>query len=136
MFDPIDVHVGTRIRTQRLSQSMSQKELGQKLGVTFQQIQKYEKGANRIGAGRLFRIARILSVPLTYFFENVSSAPQSLVGEIGETPPPRILNGLQSAYMDEAKQLLSAFDQITDPHTRSQIIELARTLSERPKKSN
>ena len=136
MFDPIDVHVGNRMRTQRLSQSMSQKELGQKLGVTFQQIQKYEKGANRIGAGRLFRIARILSVPVAHFFEEVSLAPQPLVGEIGESPPPRILSGLQSAYMEEAKQLLSAFDQIAEPHTRAQIIELARTLSERSKKPN
>ena len=139
MFDPIDVHVGNRMRAQRLSQSMSQKELGQKLGVTFQQIQKYEKGANRIGAGRLFRIARFLSVPVAHFFEEVSSAPQPLVGEIGEPPlppPPRILSGLQSAYMEEAKQLLSAFDQIADPHTRAQIIELARTLSERSKKPN
>ncbi len=129
MFDPIDVHVGNRIRMQRIAQKMSQKALGQKLGVTFQQIQKYEKGANRIGAGRLFRIARILSISISHFFEDVSLAPTPLVGEIRENPPPSIHDILRSKYVSEAKELLGIFDQIPDSQTRSQIIELTRTLS-------
>ncbi len=66
--DPIDVDVGRRIRIQRMARGMSQTELGKRIGVTFQQVQKYEKGANRVGAGRLTRIAGVLQVPVSVFF--------------------------------------------------------------------
>ena len=140
MFDPVDVHVGNRIRLRRISETMSQKELGRKLGVTFQQIQKYEKGINRIGAGRLFRIARALKVPVAYFFEDIAPAPQPLIGQIGESPSPFTHNmsddsGLQSQYREEARKLLQVFDQILDPQIRTQIIELAQTLSKNSKKT-
>src|SRR5690606_13936188 len=68
--NPIDIHVGSRVRLRRMMLGMSQEKLGEGLGITFQQIQKYEKGTNRIGASRLQHIARILSVPVSFFFED------------------------------------------------------------------
>ncbi len=70
--NPIDAQVGNRVRIRRMLIGMSQERLGDTLGLTFQQIQKYEKGINRIGAGRLFEIARILGVPIDYFYDGVS----------------------------------------------------------------
>src|SRR5438309_4279225 len=67
--DPVDIEVGQRIKIQRLAAGLSQTELGENIGVTFQQVQKYEKGANRVGAGRLTQIARVLSIPVSAFFD-------------------------------------------------------------------
>ena len=67
--DPVDIEVGQRIKIQRLAAGLSQTELGENIGVTFQQVQKYEKGANRVGAGRLTQIARVLNIPVNAFFE-------------------------------------------------------------------
>ena len=74
--NPIDIHVGSRVRLRRMMLGMSQERLGESLGITFQQIQKYEKGTNRIGASRLQHIARVLSVPVSFFFEDAPGAPQ------------------------------------------------------------
>ena len=71
--DPVDIEVGQRIKIQRLAAGLSQTELGESIGVTFQQVQKYEKGANRVGAGRLTQIARVLNVPVNTFFEGRDS---------------------------------------------------------------
>src|SRR6187399_686459 len=84
--NPIDIQVGNRVRIRRMLIGMSQERLGDLLGLTFQQVQKYEKGVNRIGAGRLFDVARILGVPIDYFYEGIA-APVS--GENpGEGAPP------------------------------------------------
>src|SRR6185503_7237023 len=76
--NPTDVHVGSRVRLRRMMLGMSQEKLGENLGITFQQIQKYEKGTNRIGASRLQHIARVLTVPVSFFFED---APGALPGD-------------------------------------------------------
>ena len=73
--NPIDAQVGNRVRIRRMLIGMSQEKLGDLLGLTFQQVQKYEKGVNRIGAGRLFEISRILGVPIDFFYEGVAAAP-------------------------------------------------------------
>src|SRR6478736_7162335 len=84
--NPVDAQVGSRVRLRRMLIGMSQERLGEMLGLTFQQVQKYEKGVNRIGAGRLFDVARILGVPIDYFYESVSSPT---AGEsAGEGAPP------------------------------------------------
>ena len=75
--NPIDAQVGNRVRIRRMLIGMSQEKLGGLLGLTFQQVQKYEKGVNRIGAGRLYEIARILGVPIEFFYEGVAGAPRS-----------------------------------------------------------
>src|SRR5438445_5866965 len=85
--NPTDKHVGARVRMRRMMLSMSQEKLGDALSLTFQQVQKYEKGANRIGASRLQQIAQILDVPVSFFFEGAPVMPGG-TGGIGEAPSP------------------------------------------------
>ena len=70
--DPVDIHVGARVRLRRTLLGMSQEKLGKALGLTFQQVQKYERGANRIGSSRLFQLSRILDVPVSFFFDEMA----------------------------------------------------------------
>src|SRR5690348_14474320 len=77
---PIDVHVGSRIRLRRTLLGMSQERLGEALGLTFQQVQKYERGVNRVGASRLFDLSRVLDVPISFFFDDM---PDSVAGNFG-----------------------------------------------------
>src|SRR5215207_6222318 len=83
--NPTDIHVGSRVRLRRMMLGMSQEKLGEHLGITFQQIQKYEKGTNRIGASRLQHIARVLSVPVSFFFEDAPGGTTES-GELAERP--------------------------------------------------
>src|SRR5215510_8830833 len=83
--NPVDKHVGSRVRMRRMMLGMSQEKLGDALGLTFQQVQKYEKGTNRIGASRLQQIAHILQVPVAFFFEDVPRQHEAL-GEVIEAP--------------------------------------------------
>ncbi len=126
--NPIDVHVGNRVRMRRMLVGMSQEKLGQKLGLTFQQIQKYEKGANRISASRLFQISEILGVPVQFFFEDLplqeGGERAAGLGEAGEQTT--IMDFLGSS---EGLQLNRFFARISDPGVRRSIIELVRTLS-------
>src|ERR1700751_1552052 len=85
--NPIDKHVGSRVRMRRMMLSMSQEKLGDALGLTFQQVQKYEKGTNRIGASRLQQISLILQVPVAFFFEGAPATPGDPVG-MAEAPSP------------------------------------------------
>ena len=85
--NPTDKHVGARVRMRRMMLSMSQEKLGDALGLTFQQVQKYEKGTNRIGASRLQQISHILQVPVAFFFEGVPHVPGQPKGS-GEAPSP------------------------------------------------
>src|SRR5262245_39091705 len=90
--NPVDVHVGSRVRLRRTLLGMSQEKLGEAIGLTFQQVQKYERGANRIGASRLWDLSRVLDVPVAYFFDEMSPStsarsPSRLKG-LGEQKPP------------------------------------------------
>ncbi|MHC5306430.1 helix-turn-helix domain-containing protein [Bartonella sp. LJL80] len=122
--DPTDIYVGSRIRLRRNMLGLSQEKLGEQLGITFQQIQKYEKGTNRVGASRLQAISEIMDVPVSYFFE--------------EAPGSRPLEGFgesDNSFMDfcsssEGIQLMRAFTNIKDPKVRRKIIDLAKALSE------
>jgi transcriptional regulator with XRE-family HTH domain len=124
--NPIDAQVGNRLRLRRMMIGMSQERLGELLGLTFQQVQKYEKGVNRIGAGRLFEIARILGVPIQYFYESVS---QQLAGAPGfaETESPPVLEFVSSG---EGLQLSLAYMRIKDPKVRKRVLDLVKSLSE------
>src|SRR5436853_6692913 len=86
--NPIDKHVGSRVRMRRMMLAMSQEKLGDALGLTFQQVQKYEKGANRIGASRLQQIAHILQVPVSFFFDGAPNAPGQPHDGCYEAPSP------------------------------------------------
>ena len=119
----IDQHVGARLRLRRSLLEMSQSELGEKLGVTFQQVQKYERGTNRIGASRLFHVARVMDVPVSYFFEGLDSEGGSeLKGPDSET----LYDFIASP---DGLALASAFSGIRDQTVRRRVIDLLRSLS-------
>ena len=125
---PIDVQVGTRVRLRRMLIGMSQEKLGEMLGLTFQQVQKYEKGVNRIGAGRLFQVAHILGVPIDYFYEGVNGMGEGAPGfaEPGGSSPP-VMEFLSSG---EGLQLSLAFMKIKDPKVRKRVLDLVKSLSD------
>lgn len=123
--NPIDVHVGGRIRLRRNMLAMSQERLGESLGITFQQIQKYEKGTNRVGASRLQAIAQILEVPVSFFFEDAPGG--GVAGLAEESSTTYVVDFLSST---EGLQLNRAFVRIADPKVRRKIIDLVRTLAD------
>jgi transcriptional regulator with XRE-family HTH domain len=124
--NPIDDHVGSRIRLRRNMMSMSQERLGESLGITFQQIQKYEKGTNRVGASRLQAISSILGVPVSYFFEDAPGGEAVETRGLAEDGSASfVVDFLNSA---EGIQLNRAFVQISDPKVRRKILELVKTL--------
>ncbi len=123
---PVDVHVGGRIRVRRLLLSMSQEALGDKLGLTFQQVQKYEKGVNRVGASRLFQLASVLGVPVQYFFQDIPPAA-------GAGQPMLEEHARESAITEllrtnDGMELTKAFLRISNPRSRRAILELVRSL--------
>jgi transcriptional regulator with XRE-family HTH domain len=124
--NPIDRHVGSRVRMRRMMISMSQEKLGDRLGITFQQVQKYEKGTNRIGASRLHHIARVLGVPIEFFYEG---APQvGAVQGFAESPA----SGYVADFLttSEGLELVKAFIAIKDPKVRRRIVDLAKALGQ------
>lgn len=124
--DPIDVHVGTRIRLRRTLLGISQDRLGTSLGISFQQIQKYERGMNRVGASRLQLMANILTVPVSFFFDGAPSHNDNAPAAI-DHPKADYIN--QFLVSSEGLQLNRAFLKIQDPLVRRRIIELAKTLA-------
>ena len=106
---------------------MSQERLGELLGLTFQQVQKYEKGVNRIGAGRLFDVARILGVPIDYFYESVSGQPAGSRSISEEEVAPPVLEFVSSG---EGLQLSLAFMRIRDVKVRKRVLDLVRSLAD------
>jgi transcriptional regulator with XRE-family HTH domain len=123
--DPIDRHVGARIRLRRQELGMSQEELGRAIDLTFQQVQKYERGINRIGAGRLYRIAGALGVPITWFFEGLPD-PAREPTPAPEKPLPTMACFLASP---EGHALSEAFTAIGDLATRRRLVDLVRTIA-------
>ena len=123
--NPVDRHVGNRIRMRRIMLEMSQEKLGEALGLTFQQVQKYEKGTNRVGASRLQAISAILNVPVSFFFEDApGSSNQAGFAEDNEAT--YVVDFLNS---NEGVQLTRAFTKISDPKVRRKIIDLVKSLA-------
>lgn len=126
--NPIDVHVGSRIRLRRNMIAMSQEKLGERLGITFQQIQKYEKGTNRVGASRLQAISAILNVPVEYFFQDAPREDgQPATGFDEASAAPLVPDFLSTT---ESIQLQRAFMKISDPKVRRKIVDLIKTLAD------
>jgi len=119
--NPIDIQVGNRVRIRRMLIGMSQERLGDLLGLTFQQVQKYEKGVNRIGAGRLFEVSRILNVPVDFFYEGVAAAGQP------ESDGAPVMEFVSSG---EGRQLALAFMKIKDTKVRKRMLDLVKSLAE------
>lgn len=124
--NPIDIHVGSRIRLRRTMLGMSQEKLGESLGITFQQIQKYEKGTNRVGASRLQNISNILNVPVSFFFEDAPGDQTSASGMSEASSSNYVVDFLSSS---EGLQLNRAFVKISDPKVRRRLVELVKTLA-------
>ncbi len=126
--NPVDTHVGSRVRLRRMLLGMSQERLGESMGLTFQQVQKYEKGVNRIGASRLFQISKILDVPVQFFFEE---APH--VGDRhharGMAEPASEAFILEFLNSREGLELNRAIVKISDAKVRKTIVDLVRALS-------
>ncbi|ACP23851.1 putative transcriptional regulator [Sinorhizobium fredii NGR234] len=122
--NPIDIHVGSRIRLRRTMLGMSQEKLGESLGITFQQIQKYEKGTNRVGASRLQNISSILNVPVSFFFED---APGEAGSGMAEAPSSNYVVDFLSS--SEGLQLNRAFVKISDPKVRRKLVDLVKALA-------
>lgn len=122
--NPVDEHVGQRVRYQRMILGMSQDKLGEALGLTFQQVQKYEKGANRIGASRLWDISKTLGVPVSFFFEGLNQSAVEGFAEDGE--------GWTGEFVASAEgmQLCRFFTAIEQPQVRKRLLDLVKSLAE------
>src|SRR5882724_891339 len=128
--NPIDIHVGGRVRLRRTLLGMRQEKLAEAIGLTFQQVQKYERGANRIGSSRLFDLARVLDVTVAYFFEDMSSTvaaktPSRMRGFAESKPEPFEPDPMARR---ETLELVRAYYRIVDPQVRKRVFELAKTL--------
>ena len=124
----IDVHVGGRVRSRRKLAGISQVNLGKQLGLTFQQIQKYEKGANRIGASRLFQIAQIFDVPEQIFFDDMSKVKKPPAGRFAEVDTaPSVMDFVRSS---EGLQLNRAYSNISDGKVRKKVLDLVKALGD------
>jgi transcriptional regulator with XRE-family HTH domain len=127
----IDAHVGSRVRLRRQLLKMSQEKLGDELGVTFQQVQKYERGANRIGASRLYSLANVLDVPVNFFFDGLTGVAAGGVAESDQSPI--VYDFIQSS---DGVALAEAFSRIKTPKVRRRVLELVRSLADEDEAGN
>ncbi len=127
----IDVHVGGRMRLRRTLLGLSQEKLGEAIGLTFQQVQKYERGTNRVGASRLFDLSRVLDVPVSYFFDDMSSkvAKQSPRLAIGLAEAPAQSYQPDPMAKRETLELVRSYYKIGSPSVRKRVFELTKALA-------
>lgn len=130
--NPVDVYVGTRLKIRRTELGFSQNKIGEMTGITFQQVQKYEKGLNRIGSSRLYEFAKILKVPVAYFFEQY----ELTFGSNGVLCDNRASFDDKDISEKEIVTLIKNFSAIKDPTVRKSIITLAKTLSKKEEESD
>ena len=124
--NPTDIYVGSRIRMRRKMLGLSQEKLGEKLGITFQQIQKYEKGTNRIGASRLQQISGVLGVPVAYFFEDAQGEAMTTSG-FSDKKGDYVADFLATS---EGLQLTKSFMKVKDPKVRRRIVDLVASIAD------
>ncbi len=127
----IDVHVGLRVRLRRILMGLSQEKLADALGLTFQQVQKYERGVNRIGASRLYSLSKVLDVPISFFYDDM---PAAIAGQVRRQPPG--LSESAAANYDagpmssrETMELIKAYYRIGDTGKRRKVLDLIRSMS-------
>jgi transcriptional regulator with XRE-family HTH domain len=126
--NPVDVHVGLQVRLRRKELKISQEKLAETLGLTFQQVQKYERGANRISASKLYEIARTLRVPMAWFFEGLSDPSE---GRDDNAPPPDSASFAHEFLLtQEGIDLASLFPRLRQRRVRRRLVELVRSLTE------
>ena len=131
---PIDVHVGGRIRLRRTLLGLSQEKLGEMIGLTFQQVQKYERGSNRVGASRLFDLSRVLDVPMSFFFEDMDeqapTKPSRRRGAAAEERASHAAGGSAGAPIAkrETLELVRAYYRIDDAEVRKRVFDLVKAM--------
>ena len=128
--NPVDVHVGRRLRARRTILGISQEKLGEQLGLTFQQIQKYERGTNRVSSSRLFDLTRVLDVPIAYFFDEMgddvaAQSPGTLQGRV----PDMIEVQLDPTARRETLELVRAYYRIPDEQVRRKLVNMIRSIA-------
>jgi transcriptional regulator with XRE-family HTH domain len=126
--NPIDVHVGSRVRLRRNMLGLSQEKLGEAIGLTFQQVQKYERGANRIGASRLHDLSRVLDVPVSFFFDDMDPVRAPAI-PAGFAEPPGAAFDADPLNKRETEDLVTAYYRIDDPLVRRRLFDLAKALA-------
>lgn len=133
--NPIDVHVGSRVRLRRTLLGLSQEKLGEAIGLTFQQVQKYERGANRIGASRLFDLSRVLDVPVSFFFDDMTD-DVDIVPIVDALPTDEKSLGSAAVSYDgdplakrETLELVRAYYRIADPGIRKRLFDLTKAVA-------
>src|SRR5579875_3099490 len=124
--NPVDIHVGKRIRDRRKEVHVTQEKLAEHLGLTFQQVQKYEKGANRVSASKLYEIARALNASIEYFFRGFND-PADVMPGVAEAGDPFVHDFITTT---EGQNLTNAFPKIRSPEVRRQVLDLVKTLAE------
>jgi transcriptional regulator with XRE-family HTH domain len=129
----IDVHVGSRLRLRRMLLGMSQQKLARTIGLSFQQVQKYECGNNRIGAGRLYDLSRVLDVPVSFFYEDIIPAPleppKSAKADAYANDAAVAVHSGAPIMNRETLELVRAYLRITDPQLRRRVFELAKAIA-------
>lgn len=129
--NPVDIHVGSRVRLRRTLLGMSQEKLGEAVNLTFQQIQKYERGANRIGSSRLYELSRVLDVPVSFFFDDLPDEIKTQEGARAVALRDQDQSGYEPDPMmrRETLELVRAYYRITDPKVRKRLFELTKSLA-------
>ncbi|HEX9489837.1 MAG TPA: helix-turn-helix domain-containing protein [Stellaceae bacterium] len=128
--NPIDVHVGTRVRLRRTLLGMSQEKLGDALGLTFQQVQKYERGANRIGASRLYDLSRVLDVPVSFFFDDIKAETvEAAQGDPDRREPANGGHEPDPMMRRETLELVRAYYRIPDVQIRRRLFDLTKAIA-------
>lgn len=131
---PVDVHVGGRIRLRRTLLGMSQERLGEALGLTFQQVQKYERGANRVSASRLYDLSRVLDVPISFFYDDMPEEIGGNASALGSRSSAGFADAQDAFGQDEALhrretlELVRAYYRIADPALRRRVFDLIKTM--------
>ena len=135
--NPVDIHVGGRVRMRRTLLGLSQEKLGDAVGLTFQQIQKYERGANRVGASRLYEFSRILDVPVSFFFDELPAELKTHKGRMARGLQDQSQKPLETDPLTrrETLELVRAYYRITDPRVRRHVFDLTKALAKAGGKS-
>jgi transcriptional regulator with XRE-family HTH domain len=128
--NPVDIHVGGRIRLRRTLLGMSQQKLGDAIGLTFQQVQKYERGTNRVGSSRMFELSRVLDVPVSYFFEDMGAdtAARGRQHAMGHASAAAESDERDPMTKRETLELVRAYYKIIDPKVRKRLFEMTKAL--------
>lgn len=128
---PVDVHVGQRVKLRRTLMGMTQGKLGECIGLTFQQIQKYERGANRVSASKLWQLGNVLDVPVTYFFDEMpDSVREAFPGYQGETCESDVPEEHLTLHRRQTLELVRTFSKLQDPVIRKRVIDVVRAIAD------